>query len=417
MNQLIGKNSKAIYRLAASVVHAIILMIVTLVYLALPFSLDDELILIELSSAVKKSFFREGEKPPRDRFLFIDISWEKQLIDKTDSLGIPIGKIDITDRESLGKLVHTFNQNPNYEFVIIDIQFYLPSSKDSLLAHELKKLQKGLVSYHKDKKDAPKYPIFKAPLGLSDMEGQIKDNMDDIVLKYHLIQGDSLKTTPLLMFEQLYNTKLKKGLLYDQLKGETIFNSYILDFYINSIDLFKKKAYNHVYLQELLYLSPEEIHDYTNDRIVIVGDFENKDIHKTIQGEMPGPLILLNAFLSLEKGQNILSPWWVLTILLFYILISYKCITYKDPVTRYLEKKFKKYNFVVEFAADVSFYLIYFGLVSLLSFALFNIHLTILIMAFYMHFLEAGINLLAENKEKKKKAKLALQTQAEEAKK
>jgi len=376
---------------------------ITLIYLSLPFTIDEENLLIKLSSAVKSALVKNENKPDKDRFLFVCVSWDKQLVDKIDTVsGFPIGQIDITDRAKLGQLIQRINSKPdNHKFIIVDVRFHIPSSTDSLLRAELEKLQHGLVSYHKGANDKPNYPMFKAPLGLSDMQSQYDDEGDEMVLKYHLVQGDTLKTTPLLMYEYLYGTKLKEKLFYNELNGKRIFNSYILDYPIRGYDLFKAKTYNYAYLGDLLALPEPFFHDLTKDKIIIVGDYENLDIHKTIYGPMPGPLILLNAFLSLENEQNVFSIKFVLFLLIFFTLISYKAINVRDPITVFVERKFAKYDFISDFFVDVSFYLVYFTLISLASYYFFNIQITILILSFYLSFLEKFIVYLHKSKKQK----------------
>ncbi len=404
-------NKRRKFNWLAASLHSILMIALTLIYLGLPFTIDEENLLIKLSAAVKNVLLKTEKLPEKDRFLFVCVSWDKQLVEKIDTVsGFPIGEIDITDRAKLGTFVQRLNQKPdNHKFVVIDVRFHIPSPDDSVLRAELKRLRHSLVSYHKGPDDKPNYPIFKTTLGLSDMQSQFDDEGDEMVLKYHLVQGkgDSLKTTPLLMYEYLYNTQLKHRLFYDELNGKRIFNSYILDYPIRSHHLFKEKTYNYTYLGEMLTLPEPFFHEMTKDKIIIVGDFENLDIHKTIYGEMPGPLILLNAFLSLESGQNIFSIRFVLFLFFFFAIISYKAIDVRDPITVFVERKFGKYEFISEFFVDVSFYLIYFTIVSLLSYYFFNIQITILFMSFYLSFLEKIIVYL--HKQRRQKLREAVQ--------
>lgn len=397
------KSKRRRLNLIASGIHAIFMIALTLIYLSLPYTIDEENLLIKISSAVKRALIKDEVKPDKERFLFVCVSWDKELVDKVDTVsGFPVGQIDITDRTKLGKLVQRINSKPdNHKFIIVDVRFHIPSPNDSLLNAELPNLQNGLVSYHKGPDDKPDYPLFNPPLGLSDMQSQYDDEGDEMVLKYHLVQGDTLKTTPLLMYEYLYDTKLKRKLFYDELNGKRIFNSYILDYPIRSYDLFQAKTYNYTYLGELLNLPEPFFHEITKDKIIIVGDFENLDIHKTIYGSMPGPLILLNAFLSLENEQNVFSIKFVLFLFIFFTLISYKAINVRDPITVFVEKKFSKYAFISEFFVDVSFYLVYFTLVALASYYFFNIQITILILSFYLSFLEKVLVYLHQQRKAK----------------
>lgn len=390
--------------LLLSVLHGLFLIVVTLLYLWLPFMLDDEVVLIKVTAGVKNKLLQQKRRPDPERFLFINVSWEKKLIPKLDSNGFVIGKQAITDRKSLAALLNKMNMKPdNHEFLVVDVNFIDPTEDDSLLQAETSKITNCLMSYHKGKDDRPIIPIIKGPLGLSDM--QVDDEEKNLVLKYHLIQGDSLKTTPLLMYEKIHGEQLQHAMLYDWLNGRPIFNSFILDYPLDNFDLFQKKLYNYMYLSELRHMPPEFIHQITKDKIVFIGDFEDRDIHNTIYGYMPGPFILLNAFLALERGDNVLSPWFLLWLLLAFSLISYKAINVNDPLTVWAKNRFKDNNAIAEFTVDATFYLGYFGLISLICYFFFNIHLTILIFSFYLSGLEWLI--LSIHDRKRKKAKKA----------
>ncbi|UZR93937.1 CHASE2 domain-containing protein [Chondrinema litorale] len=416
MTPIFQEKRNTYVRIGLSIGHGVFLIIATLIYLSITFTLDDEIILIQLTAAVKNKLLGQKKRPDKDRLLLVNVSWDKKLIPRIDSTGTPIGNQAITNRASIAKLLQAMNQKPdNHEFLLIDVNFLDDSPDDSLLEAELLKVKNCLVSYHKDVKGKPLYPVVKAPLGLSDM--QVDDEDRDLVLKYHLIQGDSLKTTPLLMYEKIHDAKFEEGFLYDKLDGKKIFNSFIIDYPVDQYDIFKRDMYNYLYLNEMVMASPSFIQAMTKDKIVIVGDFEDRDIHNTIYGKTPGPLILLNAFLALENGDNLVSIYFILLLLVAYSLISYKAITVNDPVTMWVKRKFKEYNFIIEFAADVTFYLIYFGIISIISYMSFGVHLTILFLSFYMHFLEVGLVALDERKKEKALAKANAATNETEVKK
>ncbi|MBT32118.1 MAG: hypothetical protein CMO01_20860, partial [Thalassobius sp.] len=274
MTPIFQEKRNTFIRIGLSVGHGVFLIIATLIYLSITFTLDDEIILIQLTAAVKNKLLGQKKRPDKDRLLLVNVSWDKKLIPKTDSTGdFVIGNQAITNRASIAKLLQAMNQKPdNHEFILIDVNFLDASPDDSLLEVELMKAKNCLVSYHKDKKGNPIYPIVKAPLGLSDM--QVDDEDRDLVLKYHLIQGDSLKTTPLLMYEKIHGGKFEEGFLYDKLDGKKIFNSFILDYPVDQFDIFKREMYKYQYISELMIAPPAVIQAMTKDKIVIVGDFE-----------------------------------------------------------------------------------------------------------------------------------------------
>lgn len=411
------KHTRKLFLLAATF-NSVLMIVATLYYLSQTSMLDDELTLIKYTSLLKMAVM-PLDKPDRNRFAFVNVGWDRQLIPKYDSAGFKIGNIDITNRDHLGKFLKAINTNDNHKYLIVDVRFEDKSPYDSLLQAELLKVKRCRVSYHKGKDELPKYPALKAPLGLSDMETD-RGGMD-LFIKYHLMQGkeDSIKTTPLLMYEDIYNQKLEDGLFYHKINGKSIFNGFIVNFRLWSYDFFGSNGVNYYQMPEIASLDQELVtmmtEDFFKDRIVIVGDFENRDIHNTLFGQIPGPLILVNAFLSLEAGDNELSWRFLLLLFIAFIPISYKAIDPKDVFTLWLESKFKDYAFVVEASADVLVYTLYFAVVSLFSFFLFGIHLTIIFLAFYMFGLEQAILFFVEKIEEKKAEKLAKEKADKEA--
>ena len=380
---------------AGAVFNTLIMIMLTLVMLASAFSFGDDVVLIQLTSGFKNLLLKTEDKPKRDEFFFVSVSWEKQLIEKLDSSGFPIGTDVITNRESLGRLLQKMNSAPdNHRFMLMDVYFDTPSPTDSLLEAELKRTKNLLLSYHKHPDGKPAPPIFEAPLGLSDM---VTDN--DMVMKYHLVQGDSLKTSAILMYEQLYGKELIESRLYDKLGEEYVFNTFIIDQRLRSFDLFKASdslRYPMMYISELLTLPDEMLHELLKNRIVVIGDFEGTDTHKTIYGDTPGPLILVNAFLALERGDNVISPFFLLLLVVSYFLISFKAVRLDDHLTRYVNRKFANFTLAGEFLVDTTFYVVYLAVVSITSYFLFGVHLTVLLLAFYLYGLEQALRFVYE---------------------
>ena len=154
MTPIFQEKRNTFIRIGLSVGHGVFLIIATLIYLSITFTLDDEIILIQLTAAVKNKLLGQKKRPDKDRLLLVNVSWDKKLIPKTDSTGdFVIGNQAITNRASIAKLLQAMNQKPdNHEFILIDVNFLDASPDDSLLEVELMKAKNCLVSYHKDKK-------------------------------------------------------------------------------------------------------------------------------------------------------------------------------------------------------------------------------------------------------------------------
>ncbi len=379
--------------------HSLFLSLSSLYLLNLPYIYEDELRLIQITSAIKKFIISKEEKPNRNRFLFVNVSWEKQLIDRLDNDGFPVGNQAITNRKSLTKFFNKVNRKPdNHKYLICDISFVDPSENDKDLQTEFDKLHNYTVSYHKDENGEPQNPIFNVSKSISDYT---TFNVDKFI-KFKLVQDDSLITTPVKIYQDIYNQKINPGIFY-KLDNKYILNSFIVDFRIWSYDLSENSSYKYDYMNigDFQFLPDSAFQKLLKDRILVIGDFELNDIHETVYGNMSGPLILLNTFLALEKGQNRLSIFYLIFIFVSFTLINYYVfdinIRFKEHFSHLIAKS-PIYNEMLRFFL----YLFYFSMVSSISFFIFNIHLTILLFSGYMSFLDIMNNYFADRRAKKK---------------
>ena len=381
------------------IVHSLLLSAFSLYLLHLPYIYEDELRLIQITSVLKKFIISKKAKPDRNRFLFVNVAWEKQLIDKYDKDGFPVGNQTITNRKSLAEFFHRINQKPNnHKYLVCDINFVDPSENDKELQSEFDKLQNYTVSYHNNESKTTQKPLFNIKRSISDYT---TFNIDKFV-KFKLIQSDSLITTPLQMMLDINNATLNQGFFY-KLNNKYILNSFIVDFWIWSYDLSDKADYKYDYINigDFKYLPDSAFYKILKNRIILVGDFELNDIHETVYGNMPGPLILLNTYLSVEKGENVISVYFILFIFISFLIINYYVFNikmrFKEKISQIIAKS-PIYNEMLRFFL----YLTYFSIVSSISFFVFNIHLTILLFSGYMSFMDIMNHYFAARKEKEK---------------
>ncbi|OJJ21341.1 hypothetical protein BKI52_12330 [marine bacterium AO1-C] len=416
-----SKKTKILRVSALSFVNSILMLWLTFVLLSYPYVFFDEFPLIRYSSAFKNLILK-WEKPPNpDNFAFINIAYDKALIDKNDSEGFPIGYQPITDREKLAQLFDILSKKPNYKFMVCDIEFKDSTEYDSTMIAAIKKLPRMGISYHRDDKDKPTYPdipIPKSKLSLSDLE-----KTSQKAVKFKLFHNDSLKSTPLVMYEGMYpKEKFKKGTFFYWLGDRPILNSFIIDYRIrpfgfsgdaqesgksiNKKDTVKPVNYSKIYLGELLALletdddgnvvSADALYEFTKNRIVFIGDFaidNGNDIHETIYGDTQGPLILLNAFLALENRDNQITAGFILYLFLAYFFISFVTFYYKTIYGKWVQRITRKSD-AGSFFASMTVFLAYFMTISIISFFIFNIHIGTLILAFYMNIIEKVKNFM-----------------------
>lgn len=395
-----------------SVLHALWLIFLTFLGLRIPHTTDEEMKLIQWTSGWKRIYLK-SDRPPESRFLFVNVAWEKQLVPRTDQDGFVIGNDIITNRGKLAQFISTLNEKPdNYKFLIVDVRYEekfdvnvegqltadqaLLAMNDSLLVASLKGAKNYVVSYHADVQGRLKPPVFDVEAGLSNYE----TTDEGTIVKFSAIQADTARTTPLLIHQAIYHSHYKKGFLFDFMNGRPVLNSFIIDhrILIHPSDFASDTYYSHAHLGEILKMPSPLIHELVKDRIVVLGDFEDRDIHETIYGALPGPIILVNAFLAFENGDNRITAGFVILLLIGYTFISYRCFSQINFLENIIINRLPFPEDVKKILATLADYLILLIILSIVSYFLFNIHVTILLLAIYMQVLEWVIAFFSKKK-------------------
>ena len=265
----------------------------------------DEGILSKVNK-LEKSLF--NSKPHYDhKFVFINVSKDLKLQSDPNEYG----DISITDRTKLALFFKLLADNGNHHyFALCDVFLEYPSDDDSALLAATNRCNNLLFPYHLTH-DTVQQPFLAVPAALSDFM-----TYTGRFAKFKLLYKDSLKTTPLVLLETLDNSAYPSSLLN--------FKSIFPEYYIMPDQLYKSKEYPYFNLGELLILSqatPGFYNQFLKNNFIVIGNFDT-DVHSSIVGDMPGPLILLNSYLTLRNGAH--ANWlWALFMIFLMSVISY----------------------------------------------------------------------------------------------
>jgi hypothetical protein len=376
------KNKSTRYIMGISFIHAALLILMVFGLNNQSYIHWDESTLSRLATILKKSVLGIDPKPAKEDFLFVNIGYDIETIDMLDEYEFPLGKQVITDREVLGRFLEVLNKNPTYRFVFLDIYFDTPTAKDSLLARELKKAKHLLTASYIRSDTSVSQSIFEAPTGIINFLGV---NGDDF-FRYKTIFNDSLKTVPLRMHEELSGNQFTNGeYLYSKAGSSSFYlNNFTLDYRIRPYDIFERDdKYMMVNLgQELLQLKDSDIQDLVKGRIVVVGDFVERDKHNTIFGQMPGSFIITNAYLALKAEDNKITLLYLLFLFTGFFVMSMFIFSPTDKLKNYLDKVFP-YSGAVQWILSYLTYATYLTLMALLSYILFNIFINVIVISVY----------------------------------
>lgn len=383
-------NSKKLFKLiAVSIIHSLVLVLLTLVLLEMNFTYGDEKFVIKWSTVIKKVVLGIDNKPSRDRLLFINTSYDNMLIDKTDTDGFTIGNQVITDREKLSRLFEIIRKSKSsHKYIICDIFFKDVSPFDSVLYDNMKHVNNAIIPYHYGEDGTIEKPIFDINKGFSDY-----NVIEGAFLKYSLMQSDTIHSLPLKMYTDIYNAEYKNSGLISRMNGKPSFNTIIIDFKVRDYDIreeFSENTYPYVNLGEFVELPDSVVSETMKNRIVVIGNFQDRDIHQTIIGPMHGGMILLNVFLSLENSENIIKPLFLIILFAVYFLISLDIFSEKNIKDRKYVKKISGHKFG-KFMVKLLEYLFYLIAASIIIYIFYNIHINILIIALYLKLLDSII--------------------------
>lgn len=253
--------------------------------------------------------------------LFVNVAYDKQLVDKIDDFGIATGNIDITDRSKLLSLLRLLHKSDAYKYIILDIRFekgYNAPGVDSVLFAEILSMRNIVVANHSDIIIADSSLMRKA--AISDYNATItKTNF----ARYQY-RRDNLETIPLYTYHELTGNTIERYGLFYLSNHRLCYNSLFVHFPIaqwNEYDENQSKVYYNLGADILDNYSENDIGDLTEGKYVIIGDMV-EDVHDTYSGVKPGSVITFYSFQELLRGRHYVNYWMILFLAVLFFLIS-----------------------------------------------------------------------------------------------
>jgi hypothetical protein len=383
MNRLFSGWKKV---LLIACIHSVGLVGASIYLQKLPWTVRGEDLLIQWAIILKRVVLDHDR--PEEKFVFINTSFSNQLIDKTDEYGFPIGNQVITDRAQLANILGVLNRTNVHKQLIVDVFFELESPDDSLLKEEIDGLQRVRFAAVLDDQNQYLAPIYGQPHGLVTVE-----TLDDIFLKYRMIWNDTLKVLPLLLHETQLGERHRKVGSFLRSPSEWSLDVYIPDIRISQYDVTVDRLHPLVDLPDLLYLEESDIAEMVNGKVVVIGDFLGNDNFETLTGQIAGPLLLANIYLSLQEGDHRLTLGFFVFLYLSFVIISF--VVFLPDRHLKVDTRWKKAIFGGSFV-------LYLSVLSIVSYMVFHKALNVFILSFYLY----GLNWLVERRNMMYRVKL-----------
>ncbi len=339
-----------------------------------------------------------GNDPILDEYVFVNIAYDRQLVPVYDEYGFSKGVIDITDREKLILFLNQLNNNHRYVLLDVLLSDKYQSEHDSLLVISL--LNTKRISISRSSTTNLIDERLKDKAGYTDYSTDISETN---FVKYEFIK-DGETTMPLMAFQTLepHSCVYTFGPIY-WANWHFYWNSLTLRFPIKLWNSYiNKDGTNLENFQEkrILNLGADildlevDIPSLVNDKIVVIGDFTENDIHDTYLGKIAGPIINLNAFVALQNNE-LEIPWALIFFLVtFYVMISYLMLRSPISTDRLLDKLHMNRT-SIKYVLSFIGYSFIFTMVSGSIYLICGIDINVLIPTIWFTFLRGLTNKLA----------------------
>ena len=286
----------------------------------------------------------------KDNALFVNVAYDKQLIDLSDEYGMPIGNTDITDRTKLLYFLQMLDSTKQYAYVFLDVRFEkgceMPEV-DSLLFSTIGKMKNVVVASHADIEQADGLPNEKT--AISDYDATI---IATNFLRYRYSFGNK-QSMALYAYHELKGNEIKRhGHLVYTCDNRLCHNSLFVNFPIEDFreyDNNNDKAYYNLGCDLIENYSYDDIGTLTKGKYIVIGDMI-EDMHDTYSGPTPGSVITFYAFRALMDGKHFVKIWLVLLMTMVYFTISISQFNHHSIIDRIpiiVKSKSKFLHFIV----------------------------------------------------------------------
>lgn len=321
------------------------------------------------------------EQIPKDNVLFVNVAYDKQLIDFNDEYNITVGNTDITDREKLLRFLRILNKTKQYAYIFLDIRFekgYNVPETDSLLFSEIAAMKNIVVANHSDMEIADSSLLIKSAINDYDV------TVFSTNFVRYLFTYNNKMSMPLYAYKELTGNSINKcGFVYT-CNGRLCYNSLFIDFPIENFGEFnddnRKLCYN-LGSDLLDCYTEQDIATLTKGKYIVIGNLID-DLPDTYSGAKPGSVITYYAFLALMDGKHFVKMCLVVLMAVVYFLISIMQFSHRSlleliPCIR--RSKSKPLHFIISF---LGYTLLLFFIVVILN-IFWNTSTSIILPSFY----------------------------------
>ena len=363
-------------KVLVSIASGILVFLISWFYLNQYYTLGLEDALFKKITILRHKILKGKPRISKD-FIFINTAKDLSIVEDTASYG----DVVVSNRGKIVQLLRAINSATEKPIItLIDLQFYYPYSidpgMDDSLQNEITGLRNVMLSvlYKNNQIDTP---LVKTNYGICDYV-TYGSGINKFRLYYSDIHTPSI---PCLLNERLDSQHYTGNRFATFCSGQLCFNYLWPTYYYDQENISKEApSYNIGSILLSLRNDSNRINEFIKDKVIFIGNFTD-DIVSTPRGKIPGSIILANIYLSLLNKKHIVPYTWIFFLVISFSLLSYISIYNKMPR---LNLKFG-FLFSRHLANFISNYVSYWGillLISIISFFLFEINISLFLPAF-----------------------------------
>lgn len=304
------------------------MIVLSVLFLEWGWARPDEARLVRLTELVRPIAPLAATAPPAEEtaeILFVNVAYELEIVERTDSLGIPVGERAITDRATLAELLERLHRlGDPQRAVVMDVAFVDMSPNDPRLRRAFEQTPTLLVAEELGPDGQPLPTVLPAAAGVTAFPRQ-----NQTIVKFQRT-WDGLPTLSDRMFSTLH-PELYEARAQARWSRATRLNTHLLTHRIcppgapRCVPASDRPdaAASHLDLSLLLALPDDLLASYARDRILLLGDYVDHDIHLTAVGDLPGSVVVANAYLGLVAGDDVVGWPLVAVLWVAFTLLSY----------------------------------------------------------------------------------------------
>ncbi len=312
--------------------------------------------------------------------VFVNVAYDKQLIERHDDYGMPVGNVDITDRYKLRSFLEVLQRTDVYKYIFLDVRFEkgFDSPIDSALFAQIKKMRNLVVATHSD------LELIDSSLS---SKTAINDYSATIVatnfMRYEYIKNEK-PSMALYAYQGLTGNTIEKHFCFYTSNNRLCYKSLFVKMPIENWSEYndqQTKMYYNLGNDLLDSYSDKDIAQLIKGKYVVIGDMV-EDMHDTYSGIKPGSVITYHAFVALMNGEHFVRYGLMCFLAILYFLISLSLFKQDSLMERipYIKRSHSKF---IHFCASFFEYSLLLLIVMIILNMLFGIATSILLPSLY----------------------------------